>query len=163
MLDITGYPASVLITFRINHLLQVFTNRSPFFFPVLFYKRILRITYINPLPAIIPTHFNADTSSKNYPSISELNLSRNIKATPRAKGTVQACTWQLKEITDNRKNNRLFVVVTRTDTAWGKNEAAEKEPYALAVCLSDKEGQNVRLYTQVRNALQVKVRQRVRL
>lgn len=108
-------------------------------------------------------HFNAATSSKEYPSIKELDLSPKLKTTSRSKGTVQARTWRLKEVTDKRRSNRLFVVVTRTDTAWGKNETAEKEPYALAVCLSDKEGQNVRLYTQVRNALQVKVRQRVRL
>lgn len=107
--------------------------------------------------------FNADTSSKEFPGISELKLNSNLNATSRSKGTVQACTWKLSRVTDNRRANRPYVVVTRTDSAWGKDVSAEQEPYALVVCLSDKQGQNVRLYSQARAILQAAVRQRVRV
>ncbi len=107
--------------------------------------------------------FNAESSSEEFPGISELQLNRNINATSRSKGTVQACTWKLSRITNNRRANRPYVVVTRTDNAWGKDASAEKEAYALVVCLSDKEGQNVRLYTQTRTILQSRVQQRVQI
>ncbi|MBI1765898.1 MAG: S8 family peptidase [Acidobacteria bacterium] len=107
--------------------------------------------------------FNANTSSQECPSIPELKLKQNISATSRSKGTVQACTWKLSQVTDNRQSNRPYVVVTRTDNTWGKDVSAEKEAYALVVCLSDKEGQNVRLYTQAQAILQSKVRQRVQV
>lgn len=107
--------------------------------------------------------FNANTSSKEHPSISELNLNPNLNATSRSKGTVQACTWKLSRVTGNRRANRPYVVVTRTDSVWGKDVSAEQEPYALVVSLSDKHGQNVRLYTQARAILQAAARQRVRV
>ena len=107
--------------------------------------------------------FNADTSSKECPSIPELKLKQNINATLRSKGTVQACTWKLGRVTDNRQSNRPYVVVTRTDNAWGRDVSAEKEPYALVVYLSDKESQNVRLYTQARAILQSRAKQRVQI
>lgn len=105
--------------------------------------------------------FNANTSSKECPSISELKLKQNINATSRSKGTVQACTWKLSRMTDNRHANRPYVVVTRTDNVWGRDVSAEREAYALVVCLSDKEGQDVRLYTQAQAILESRVRQRV--
>lgn len=107
--------------------------------------------------------FNANTSSKECPSIPELKLSQNINATSRSKGTVQACTWRMQRVTGNRQSNRLYVLVTRTDNVWGKDIAADKEPYALVVSLSDKEGQNVRLYTQARAIVQSRIRQRVQV
>jgi hypothetical protein len=107
--------------------------------------------------------FNADTSSQEFPGISELKLNSNLNATSRSKGTVQSCTWKLSRVTDNRRANRPYVVVTRTDSAWGKDVSAEQEAYALVVSLSDKQGQNVRLYSQARAILQAAVRQRVRV
>jgi len=116
--------------------------------------------------------FNANTSSKEFASIPEVSLKQNINATSRSKGTVQACTWKLSRVTDNRKNNRPYIVVTRTDNAWGKDVSADKEAYALVVCLSDKDAKNeevrlhtekVKLYTQTQAILEARVKQRIKV
>lgn len=116
--------------------------------------------------------FNANTSDEGFEGIQELNLKRNILATSRSKGTVQACTWKLSRVTENRKNKRPYIVVTRTDNAWGKDISAEKEAYALVVCLSDKDTkkeearlytQKVQLYTQAKAILQARVKQRIKV
>lgn len=108
-------------------------------------------------------HFNAATKSQAYPAIPEINLQHSRSSSIRSKGTVQSCTWKLKKITEKRKNNRLFVVVTRTDTVWGRALSEELESYALVINLLDSTGHNVRLYTQAKNILSLKLKQMVKL
>lgn len=101
----------------------------------------------------IEKSFNKNTPKTEYENISELS-NRTVNKTTRSKGTVQASTWQFKIINKNRRKKKLFVVVTRQDTAqWGNPLAEEYESYALVIFFSDREGENVRLYTQIRNKI----------
>lgn len=101
----------------------------------------------------IEKSFNANTAKSEYENISELS-NRTINKTTRSKGTVQAATWRFKIISKNRRKKKLFIVVTRQDTAqWGNALAEEHESYALVIFMSDKESENVRLYTQIKNKI----------
>jgi len=110
----------------------------------------------------VTTTFNSATTPEDYKHIPELSGAMLCNR-DRSKGTVQACTWYKQIISGNFKKSGLFVVVTRNDPAWGSNLANEKEAYALVIYLRDRQGQNVRLYTQIQNRLRTKVRQRARV
>lgn len=105
--------------------------------------------------------FNAATSKEDYQRIPEANGAR-IGAKNRGAGTVQADTWTLKRITSQRRELRLFVVVTRSDEAWGRDLTLTEEPYALAVVLRDRENAEARLYTQLQARLRARIQARVR-
>lgn len=59
------------------------------------------------------------------------------------------------------RRNRLFVVMTHNDLSWGESHSASQERYALVVALRDRENDAARLYTQIRNRLQARVRARL--
>ncbi|RUQ27885.1 MAG: S8 family peptidase [Candidatus Competibacteraceae bacterium] len=107
--------------------------------------------------------FNAATSSEEYERIEEMNGNRSLSDKDRSKGTVQACTWIMKKISDQRKKKRLFIVVTRNGPPWGTLLSEEQEAYSLVILLRDLYGKDVRLYTQIQNHIQIKMRQRVKV
>jgi len=106
--------------------------------------------------------FNRATPKDEYKSIPELS-GASLGSTIRSKGTVQNATWCFRQFNARSKlrNQRLFVVVTRNDQPWGEGLTNIEEPYALAVCFRDRENESARLFTQIRNRLQERVRARV--
>lgn len=106
--------------------------------------------------------FDKATPKSDYESIPELPKA-SVKSTVRSKGTVQSATWRFRQFNTRSKlrNQRLFVVVTRNDQPWGVDLTGTEEPYALVVCFRDRGNQNARLFTQIRNRLQERVRARV--
>lgn len=81
-----------------------------------------------------------------------------FKPTPnvRNKGTVQAATWQIKQVDSRWEDGRLFIVVTRAVEPWAE-QIFEEEDYALVVVLKD-ESEQVRYYTPVRQLLRARIR-----
>jgi len=51
--------------------------------------------------------------------------------------------------------------MTHNDLSWGESHSASQERYALVVALRDRENDAARLYTQIRNRLQARVRARL--
>jgi len=101
--------------------------------------------------------FNAATTKEEYVRIPEVS-SGSVGFQDRSNGTVQSSTWKLKIVSPQRREKKLFVVVTRNDFNWGKNILKDKESYALVITLRDQEGENVRLYNQIQNILRLKQR-----
>ena len=106
--------------------------------------------------------FNEATSRDEYQRIPEANGAR-IGARNRGAGTVQADTWTLRRILAQRREQRLFVVITRIDEAWGRDLTLTEEPYSLAVVLRDRENAAARLYTQIQARLRARVQPRLRV
>lgn len=105
--------------------------------------------------------FNAATAPEDYKRIPEATGAR-IGSRNRGAGTLQADTWLIRRVSGQRKTQKLFVVVTRIDKAWGRDITLTEEPYALAVVLRDRENAEARLYTQIQNRLRVRIQARVR-
>lgn len=103
--------------------------------------------------------FNAATSRDDFPNISELNLEQACKNQYRSKGTVQCSSWIIRQ----PRKQRMFVVVTRKDPAWGESLTLGEEPYALVIRLLDRENEDARLYTEIRAQLQAREREQARL
>ena len=113
----------------------------------------------------VSTTFNEATDQETYDAIKEIGTeiganNRSVSSVLRNKGTVQSATWCFKQFNSNAKlkNKRLFVVVTRHDFPWGELHSATKEDYALVVAFRDRENEEARLYTQIRNRLQARMR-----
>lgn len=111
----------------------------------------------------VTTMFNKDTDKEEYDAIPEMT-GATVGATLRGKGTVQADTWKFSVITNKSMllNNKLFLVVTRNDFPWGEALCDEEERYSLVTCIRDKENEEARLYTQIRNQIQAHLRARAR-
>jgi hypothetical protein len=108
--------------------------------------------------------FNRATDRDEYERFGELpNASVGPQA--RDKGTVQTSTWRFTQFNNRStlRNKRLFVVVIRNDYPWGESHSAAEEDYALVVCLRDRENEQARLYTEIRNRLQARTRGRARV
>lgn len=79
----------------------------------------------------------------------------------RKNGTLQVSRWTFQQAPRGR--NKVFVVVTRQDSAWSQDEHRnEAEPYALAVVLADRTQANAQLYAQVQAMLQARAQARAR-
>ncbi len=106
--------------------------------------------------------FDRATSKNDYESISELS-NASVKSTVRSKGTVQSATWHFPQFNARSKlrTERLFVVITRSGQPWGEELTSVEGPYALVACFRGRENQGARLFTQLRNRLQERVRARV--
>jgi len=105
--------------------------------------------------------FNNDNKGK-VDSISECDSSkRDLTQDDRSRGTLQSSTWTFNQFNKPRK---LFLVVTRQDQPWAKELVDEKENYAVAISITDRENEEARLYQQVRQQLEerARVRQRAR-
>ena len=109
----------------------------------------------------VTTMFNRATERKDYKNIPELTKP-DVGGRLRGKGTAQAATWRFSQFNKNSilRKNRLFIVVTRNDHSWGEYQSAAEEPYSLVICLRDRENQQARLYTVLRNRLQTRARMR---
>jgi subtilisin family serine protease len=107
--------------------------------------------------------FNKATKDEDYKNIAELGKA-SVGLTLRSKGTVQSGLWEFKQSNCNSKlkTQKLFVVVTRNDHAWGELVANIQEPYSLVVCFRDRENQQAKLYSQIQNRLQQRQRARAR-
>lgn len=119
-----------------------------------------RLVWAADIDHVIRT-FNATTSREQYQRIAEAHGAR-IGARNRGPGTVQVDTWVLRRVTAQRRNQRLFIVVTRIDESWGRDLTLTAEPYSLAVVLRDRENGEARLYTQMQARLRARVQARVR-
>ncbi len=79
----------------------------------------------------------------------------------RKNSTLQVSRWTFRQ---SRPGDKVFVVVTRQDSAWSQDEHRnEAEPYALAVVLSDRAQANAQLYAQVQAMLQERAQARARV
>jgi len=106
--------------------------------------------------------FNAATSRNEYQRIPEFPGAR-IGKRNRAPGTLQADRWTIRHPSQKQRAQKLFVVVTRVDEAWGRELTLPEEPYALAVVLRDRENAEARLYSQLRERLSARIRERIRV
>lgn len=96
--------------------------------------------------------------AEDVESIKELSCNkRTYGAKKRGAGTVQASTWEIKQ----SRTDKLFLIVTRIDSPWGKVMTLAEEPYALAVRMSDRENESARLYSEIKVQLQIKARIRI--
>ena len=107
----------------------------------------------------VARRFNAAVDQATTEAISERSSGRRFTEQVRSRGTVQASTWTFKQPSRAMVQSSWFVVVTRNDPAWGVNLASEREPYALAVTLSDRLAQQAVLYTRI----QARLRERIRV
>ena len=108
----------------------------------------------------VQRHFN-QTLKKDVDTISDSSTTnRQIGSAEREKCTVQSSIWQFKQLSPKHK---WFVVVTRQDKEWGVPLCNEVEDYALAVTVSDRENQQVKLYTQIQARIREQARERIRL
>lgn len=105
--------------------------------------------------------FNAATSPEEYQRIPEATRAR-LGARNRSAGTIQADTWAFVRPSAQQRSQKLFVVVTRIDENWGRELTLTDEPYALVVCLRDRENAEARLYTQIQARLRARVPVRAR-
>jgi hypothetical protein len=117
--------------------------------------------------AEVTTIFNQATDKETYDAIKEIGTelganNRNVTSDQRNRGTVQGGRWRFIQFNANAKlkQKHLFVVVTRNDFAWAEPHSATEEDYALVVTFRDRENEQARLYTQIRNRLQARVRGR---
>lgn len=109
--------------------------------------------------------FNAAVDDEDLDRIPDRGTGRRFSEEKRSKGTVQSSTWTLKKVSQEMRQSSWFVVITRNDPAWGESFSAQREPYALAVILSDQEIHQVQLgmkslYTSVEEQLLVRARAR---
>ena len=108
--------------------------------------------------------FNAEVDRADATPIPEYASGRRLSETIRSKGTVQASTWTLKTASESRRDGSWFVAVTRNDPSWGTNLSLEREPYALAVVLNDRAGQELRVRTsRLYAAVEARLRARARV
>ena len=108
--------------------------------------------------------FNAEVPRGDATRIPEYASGRRLSETIRSKGTVQASTWTFKMASESRRDGSWFVAVTRNDPPWGTNLSLEREPYALAVVLNDRVGQEIRLRTsRLYAAIEARLRARARV
>lgn len=91
--------------------------------------------------------------------VPERSNARSISNDSRKASTLQASRWRFRDPLP--AGRRLFVVITRQDSAWSASQD-EPEPYALTVVLNDQEHANVNLYLRVRAALEARVQLRAR-
>lgn len=80
----------------------------------------------------------------------------------RKGGTAQAATWEISSLDKRWIGQKLFVVVERSVPSWALGKVAS-EPYALVVAIEDRSDVEVKLYSQIRQQVQVRERARARV
>lgn len=112
----------------------------------------------------VTTMFNKTTEKDDYENIPELKTAI-IGQQARSKGTVQADFWRFRQFNVKAKlrNQKLFVVVTRSDFPWGENLCSTEEKYSLVVSLRDQENEKARLYSRVKMQLEARLPVRVKI
>ena len=89
----------------------------------------------------------------------EVDRNRWISNEDRKAGTLQVSRWGFKA--PPRNGEKIYAVVTRQDTPWGK-VADGDEPYALVAILADRENAQANLYAEVRTQLEARAQARAR-
>lgn len=92
--------------------------------------------------------------------MSERGTNRWLSNLDRKDGTLQVSRWTFKQALVNQQ--KVFVVVTRQDTAWSIDDGS-LESYALALVLTDRENASALLYAQVNAELQLRAQARARV
>ncbi len=90
----------------------------------------------------------------------ERGTNRWLSNLDRKDGTLQVSRWTFKQALANQQ--KVFVVVTRQDTAWAIDDGS-LESYALALVLTDRENASALLYAQVNAELQLRAQARARV
>jgi Subtilase family len=90
----------------------------------------------------------------------ERGTNRWLSNLDRKDGTLQVSRWVFKQAL--AKQQKVFVVVTRQDSAWSVDDGA-LEPYALTLVLTDRENASALLYAQVNAEIQLRAQARVRV
>ena len=106
--------------------------------------------------------FNAAVDAGGLDRIPERATARSLSERARSKGTVQAATWRFTQPSQEIRESRWFVVVTRYDPPWGQHLCLETEPYALAVTLDDRFTPRLQIAPSLYAQMQVRLRERVR-
>lgn len=102
--------------------------------------------------------FNKATPKEDYDRIPELACNKTYYGSQkRSKGSTQSASWTIKRT----RSKQVFVVVTRNDNSWANSDT--KEPYSLVIKICDHENEEAKLYTQIRAALQLRERAKVRI
>ncbi len=92
---------------------------------------------------------------------SEYSTGRDVTLQRRSLGTLQASTWNIKQVNARQRLKKFFVVVTRHDHPWAETALPDPESYSLVVNLRDKENEKAELLQQVEAILQGRVRARI--
>jgi hypothetical protein len=108
----------------------------------------------------VQRHFNQALKKEVETIADSRALNREITAQEREKGTVQSSIWTFKQL---KPAGKWFIIVTRQDKDWGEALCNELENYALVATVSDRDNQEVQLYTQIQARIREQVRARVRL
>lgn len=108
--------------------------------------------------AEVARSFDAAIDGDPAPNIAERNVGRRFSQRVRSRGTVQASTWTFTQPSPATRANPWFVVVTRNDPAWGETLSSEREPYALAAVLADRQAQEPRLHASIEAQLRARAR-----
>jgi hypothetical protein len=111
---------------------------------------------------VVSKSFNNDNKG-SIDTISECDGSkRDLTQEDRSRGTLQSSTWAFNQFNKARK---LFVVVTRQDQAWAKEDVNYFENYALAISITDRENENAQLYQKISHQLRAReqVKQRAKI
>jgi hypothetical protein len=90
----------------------------------------------------------------------ERGKNRWLSNMDRKDGTLQVSRWTFKQAL--AKQQKVFVVVTRQDSAWAMDDGA-LESYALVLVLTDRENFSALLYAQVNAELQLRAQTRSRI
>lgn len=108
----------------------------------------------------VQRHFN-HALKKDVETIADSRApNREISSQEREKGTVQSSIWTFREL---KPTGKWFVIVTRQDKDWGSSLCNELENYALVATVSDRDNQEVQLYTQIQMRIREQEQVRVRL
>jgi hypothetical protein len=110
----------------------------------------------------VTTMFNAATSPEEYERIPEVQ-GAEIGTLTRSSGTLQRDRWTFRQPSRQRRDERLFIVVTRNDFDWARQITLNAERYALVIVLRDRENAEAQLYAQVQARLAARIRPRVRV
>jgi hypothetical protein len=107
--------------------------------------------------------YSAQTPNDQHEPMPELTNNRTVTAQERSRGAVQSSQWTFRTASAQLRDQKLYVVVTRSDAIWGGILASAEERYALVITLRDRGHIAPTLYAQVRAQLDARVRQRVQL
>lgn len=119
-----------------------------------------RLAEASSLDEAVAAYSKAAEDEEQQDGIGELSTNRHTYgASKRSHGTVQASSWVIKR----PRKNKLFVIVTRNDFAWGEPLSKENEEYSLVIRIADRENVDARLYTEIRTQLQARQRERQRV
>ena len=106
--------------------------------------------------------FNAAVDAESLARIKERSTGRSLSETARSKGTVQAASWRFTQPSQEIRESRWFVVVTRNDPPWGQDLCSETEPYGLAIALDDRFTPRLQIAPSLHAQTQLRLRERVR-